>query len=244
MMDYLLLSLVKKIAKCTTTQLRILIASLLGAVLTCIVVVLPLPYASIKIVLFHTVINTIMIVVGFKVKDKGEFIRCYIFLYIGGFLLGGVFQYFQQYMKVSSLFFLFAVGSYWAVQGIWRVIQYFQLYQSRWYEVEVFIGNSSVRLKALLDTGNGLCDPYSGSPVHIIEMQAVKAVLSTPFMEGARYIPYHSLGHDGTMLMIKGDKMCLHGDRDCWLESPLLALSEEKLSVNHSYQMILNPDIL
>ncbi len=244
MMDFLLLSLVREITKCPTTQIRILIASIMGALLTCVVIILPIPYASIKVVLFHVVINTLMIMIGFQIRDKIQFIKNFIFLYIGGFLLGGVFQYFQQYIKVSSLFFVLAISSYWMVRGVWYAIKYFQQYQSKWYEVELFVGEKKIIVKCLVDTGNGLYDPYTNQPVHIVQKELLAPMLNSLEEHGARYIPYHSLGNDGVLLVVKIKNMHLLGEREYWIEKPLIALSENEISVNGNYQMILNPDIL
>lgn len=244
MMDYMLLIIVKGIVKCSTTHVRILLASIIGSLLTCGVIVLPIPYIGVKLFLFHIVINSIMIIVGFQIKTYRQFIANYIFLYIGGFLLGGVFEYFQQYVTISSLFFVLAVGSYWSVRGIWKFIGYYHSYQSRWYDVELYIGKEMLRVKALLDTGNGLVDTYTGEPVHIMNQNIFQEFFPHMSIEKARYIPYHSLGNRGTMLVINVNRMHLIGAKEIWIDSPLIALCEDEISINNSYQMIINPDIL
>lgn len=243
MMDYLLLMLVKEFMRCRISHYRLLIASLTGALLTCLVIILPIPYASIKVVLFHVVVNTVMIMIGFQIRNSIEFIKYFIFLYIGGVLLGGVFQYFQQYLKVSSLFFIMAVSSYLVVYEIWKFICYVQRYQTKWYEVEIELNGNQICVKALLDTGNGLFDPYTGEAVHVIETKILVPFSDEISLQGLRYIPYHSVGNEGVMLVIKAEKMHLHGEKEVSVEHPLLALCEDKISVNDSYHMILNPDI-
>ena len=118
MMDFLLLLIARKILKCSATHGNICLGSLVGSLLTCFVVVLPVRSAILKLMLFHIVINVLMIYIGLRVHTLREIVRAWIALYIGGFLLGGVFTYFQQYLKMGSLFFAVAVFSYWIVQGI------------------------------------------------------------------------------------------------------------------------------
>lgn len=243
MMDYLLLCIVKKITKCETSFWRLLLASTVGSFLMCVIIVIPLPYTSIKILLFHIVINTIMIKLGFRISNKVEFIKCFLFLYIGAFLLGGVFQYFQQYIKISSLFFLMALSSYVMVCGIWHGISCFCHQREKWYHVQLFLEGKSIVVKALLDTGNGLYNPYNGKAVHIIKKQVLIPILPQTFMKGIHYIPYHSLGNQGVMMAIKIEKMYVEGEVNFWVKEPWIALSEEEISTNNSYQMILNSDI-
>ncbi len=244
MMDYLLLMLVKEFMRSNVSNLRILVASLSGSLLMCLVIILPIPYASIKVVLFHVVVNTVMIMIGFQIRDSIEFIKYFIFLYIGGVILGGVFQYFQQYIKVSSLFFFMAISSYWIVYGIWKFICYIQQNQGKWYDVEIEINENKIHVKALLDTGNGLFDPYTGEAVHVIENKVLLPFSDKISLQGMRYISYHSVGGEGVMQVIKAERMHLHGAREISVEKPLLAICEDKISVNDRYHMILNPDIL
>lgn len=244
MMDYLVLSLVKVTTKSVTSRLRLVIASMIGALLTCATYILPLPYVGMRFVLFHGVINILMIIIGFRIRDRMQFAKCLIFLYIGAFLLGGVFQYMQQYMKVGSLFFLLAMVSYGVVQGIWKFLCYFQKENGKWYDADVYMNENHIRVKALLDTGNGLCDPSTGEAVHVIQKDSIVSILPELNYENIRLIPYHSIGSEGTMQAIQAQRIHLQGEREMWIEGPVLALCEQKISSNQSYQMILNPGIL
>ena len=68
------------------------------------------------------IVNTFMIRVGLKIKNMKGFVKAYVLLYIGGFLLGGVMQAANQYIKVGSLFFAIAVGGYYVVSKLWDFI--------------------------------------------------------------------------------------------------------------------------
>ena len=61
MMDYILLMLLKKMLSCTATHGRIIAGALTGALLTCIVMLLPIPYAFIKLLMFHGFVNVLML---------------------------------------------------------------------------------------------------------------------------------------------------------------------------------------
>ena len=114
-MDYILLVAVRKMLKCPARHGRIALGALLGSALTCLVIILPVPYTFVKFVLFHGMVNVLMIRAGLLVKWGSDMLKAWILLYISGFLTGGVFQFLGQYMRIGSLFFVLAVASYYVV---------------------------------------------------------------------------------------------------------------------------------
>lgn len=106
----------------------------------------------------------------------------------------------------------------------------------------------SLDFTALIDTGNTLHDPVTGSPVLVagadigemlgfsreVLRDPVKA-LSTGAVTGARIIPYHTVGRPGGMLvLIRAEEVRLGGE----VVSPLVALAPEKIGENGSYQAL------
>lgn len=244
MMDYLLLLIVRKMLACSATHGNICLGALVGSLLTCIVIVLPIPYAFIKLVLFHVLVNTCMIRVGLKIKNIRSFVKALILLYIGGFLLGGIMEALRQYVRVGSLFFAIALAGYYAVLGIWRFISYVQRWNEYHCTVELYFDGKTYRVKGLVDTGNSLCDPVSGKPVSILPRQVAKTLLGKEPVKNIRYIPYQSVGKkEGVLPAFQIDKMCIHRDAKCWIETPLIAISEEEISAGGEYEMILNPNL-
>ena len=105
MMDYILLLITRKIIKSKISYGNICLGALVGSVLTCVVAAIPVPYTFIKFILFHAVINVVMIKIGLRIRWNRDFLRALITLYISGFLVGGVFSCLDQYVKTGSLFF-------------------------------------------------------------------------------------------------------------------------------------------
>lgn len=244
MMDYMVLLISRKILKCTATHGNICLGSLTGSLLTCIVIIIPVPYTFIKLIMFHLVVNTIMIKIGLKIKDKRTFLKAFITLYISSFLLGGVLEYLQQYVRIGSLFFGAAIGSYYVVSGIWWFIVHLQRINQCRYQVTLYVNGTAHVLEALLDTGNSLQDELTGKPVCIIDRETAKNVLNNSNILHMRYIPYHTIGEStGMMPIFKLDKMCIHKETTCWIKEPLIGVSEQCVSTEKEYQMILNPDI-
>ncbi len=244
MMDYLLLCLLRKMLSCTATQGRILFGAAVGSALTCVVVILPIPYAFVKFILFHTMVNTVMIRAGLKIRDLRTAVKAYILLYIGAFLLGGMLEAFSPYVKYGSLFFAVAVIGYYVTTKFWDFITTMQRINQYQCEVELCLGEKLCRIRGIIDTGNGLTDPITKQPVSVLDRSVAQDFLGGAALSGVHYIPYRSIGKtEGVLTAVKIDKMCIHGERECRILEPLIAVSEECLSDKGEYHMILNPNI-
>ena len=243
-MDYILLLIVRKMLKCSATHGRICLGALVGSLLTCLIVILPIPYAFIKFVLFHVAVNTCMIQVGLKINHIRSFVKALILLYIGGFLLGGVLEFFHQYVRIGSLFLATAIGGYYLVLGIWKFISYMQRQVQYSCNVELYLGGQRYLVKAFVDTGNQLRDPVSGKPVSILNQKTAKTLFQHESAKYVRYIPYQTVGKkEGVLPAFSVDKMCICGETPCWVDFPLIGVSEEEHFVGGEYEMILNPNL-
>ena len=242
MMDYILLLITKQMLHCSATHRSVCLGAAAGSLLTCIIVVLPLPAAFIKFILFHMFVNTCMIRAGLKIKNRRDFAKAYFLLYVGSFLLGGIMQSLQNYLRAGSLFFAIAIMGYYAVSKIWDLLAKVQRIESFQCQVDLYIGKKELSVRGIIDTGNQLCDPSAGTPVHILDRNEARKFLADESMKGIKYIPYHSIGKQGGVLMaIHIDRMRVCGEEECWLESPLIGISEETVSAEGEYKMILNP---
>ena len=244
MMDYILLLIVRKMLSCSATHGNVCLGAAVGSLLTCIVVILPIPYAFVKFVLFHMFVNTCMIRVGLKIKTIPSFVKAFIMLYIGAFLLGGIMEYFRQYVRVGSLFLLLAILGYYMVLGIWKFVSYLQRWNQIHCKVDLYLEDKKYRVRGLIDTGNGLRDPISGQPVSVLEQKTARKLLENKEEKTFRYVPYRTIGKaEGVLPVFRVDRMCVHKDSDYWIEAPLIGISEEEISAEGEYEMILNPNL-
>ena len=244
MMDYLLLLLVQKMMKCSATRGRIFWGAIAGATLTCVIVVLPIPYAIVKTILFHGFVNMCMIQVGLKVKTIPAFIKAVLLLYIGSFLMGGILEIVRPYVKVGSLFFFLAILSYYVVLGIWKFLSYMQRWNSYHVKVELGVGNAKHMLEGLVDTGNSLRDPMTGKPVSIVDEATANKLWNGIDRGNAYYVPYKTIGSKEKVLpcfQIEYLRIC--GESERIVEKPLIGVCEETLSMRGDYEMILNPNL-
>ncbi len=242
MMDYLLLLFIKKSLKCTATQGRLCLGAAVGALLTCIIVILPISCVVIKFILFHVFVNTCMIRAGLKIKSKTDVARAFFLLYAGGFLLGGILQSLRNYIREGSLFFAIAVVGYYITTKIWDIAVKLQKMTAHRCQVDLYLGKKVLTVEGLIDTGNQLCDPVTNMPVHILDSIIAKSFFSEESLAKVRYIPYHTIGRGGKVLYaLHIDRMRIRGEKDIWIESPLIGMSERTISTEGEYKMILNP---
>lgn len=100
-------------------------------------------------------------------------------------------------------------------------------------EVEIELGERRVHFRAMLDTGNELCDPISGQRVMVVCPHAVKGLFpentelpfadavaflekagKLPMLEGrVRLIPYSAVGSSGMLPAFKADRVTVDGER-------------------------------
>lgn len=243
LLDYLLLQLVKRMLKCSATHGRICLAAALGAGSTCLILIVPMPHVLCKFILFHVVVNTCMIRVGLKIKGLKAIVKARALLYIGGILLGGLLSAMQPYVRTGSLFFAVAIGGYYIVSKIWDFLSALRQIHTYTCKVRLYIGEKNCQVQGIIDTGNGLCDPYTGKPVHVLDALSAKHFFAEEKLRNIHYVPYHSIGkQEGVLLTVQIDSMCICGEEETWIEKPLIGISETVISATGEYQMILNPN--
>lgn len=185
-----------------------------------------------------------MIYVGLRIKTIRSLIKAWILLYAGGFLLGGILESMQQYVTIGSLFLVVAIGGYYMALGIWNFISYIQRWNRYRCEVDLYLGEKRYKVQGIIDTGNHLRDPFTDQPVSVLDHRTAKQFFENEEVKEIRYIPYQSIGkQNGVLPAFQIDKMCVHREEECWIENPLIGVSEEMVSQKRTYEMILNPNL-
>lgn len=169
--------------------------------------------------------------------------KAFLLLYVGAFLLGGLLHSLQTYVRMGSLFFALAIGGYYLISGIWDILLKMQKKDQFRCQVNLFFGEKQLLVEGLIDTGNSLRDPTTGRPVHILDRKAMECFSSERVEGRICYVPFHSIGKkDGLLLVVKMDRMHILGVHECWIEDPLIGISDELISIEGEYKMILNPN--
>lgn len=247
MMDSLLLLTLDYILKCGSTRGRLFLCAALGSLLTCAVVAVPLPGLA-KLFLFHVCINSVMLLTGLKIRSVPQFVKAFILLYVVSVFMGGIMQILRPYMRVASLFYCAAFGSYLLLMRMWKLLSHMAEHQGTILEVTLYTSKGEKTARALWDTGNSLRDFVTDDPVNILDPGILREITDLPEAEkGFHLIPYRCVGGDRVMKVFRIEKMCVHAGRDGgdkWIQNPLFGVGEERLSQNKEYEIILNPGIL
>lgn len=130
MMDSLLLMAVKKVLRCPVKNGRVFVGSGLGAVLTCVLVALPLP-AVVRLLAYYAGIPSMMIRVGLDIRKGRQFWKAFGLLYVSAFLMGGMLQILRPWVRTGSIFFASAVPIYYLMYGIWRFLTMLKKFRGR-----------------------------------------------------------------------------------------------------------------
>lgn len=246
MMDSLLLFVVRQMLKCPVGKGRILLGSVVGSTMTCLIVLLPLT-GILRFCVGGILTALVMIRVSFGKQPVRMYRKAFVFLYISAFLMSGILQLFRPYMETMSLFFVIAAAAYAVMKGIQSLWENLLREQKMICEVLLIQDEKRCRARGLMDTGNLLTDPVTKEPVCVADPQLISTFLGeNPDKNGLKlhYLPYQSVGGSGVMPVLRIQQMQITQRKVIQVENPLIAVGSGKLSEEEEYQMILNPDIV
>lgn len=241
-MDFLLLSLVQRMLKLPRRGVRKAMGAGVGAVLTCLGVVMPFPVWG-RILWFYLLVNTIIVVVGLRIRTTRMYVISMVLFYIGTILMGGFVEMLRPYIKEGSLFLATGILGYYLIGFFWDFLGKVRRNRTYLCQVELYLGEKKLQVQALFDTGNYLQEPISKKPVSVMERRMLEPWLEEK-VEGRIYIPYRSVGKaEGILEAVQLDKIHILGEKEIWIGKPIVAMSEEILSETEDYQLILNPNL-
>ena len=111
MMDFLLLLTVRQLLNCHVSVRRVFAGSAVGAVFTCLLLVLPVP-KYLTLVLGFAGVSGVMVKIGLAVKGWKQFGKAVVLLYVSAILGGGILQIFYSFSRY--LFFITQLLEYFA----------------------------------------------------------------------------------------------------------------------------------
>lgn len=240
-MNAMLLLLTGWAAQMPVKLWRIGLAACAGSLGACALTIASAQLSGICYFLGTFVLAAVMVFIAFSGK-KG-FLLCLLSLYLESFVLNGILRYLEQFHRLFGVWF-----------GIFSSISVLFLLAAEWFlrikkrqneiicPVLLRCGNCEMLVEALYDTGNGLYDPVSQSPVSILSERLMKEFLSKSGRELLpRMIPYHTIAESGVLEAYVLDTMEIQypsGSRI--LEKPMLACMPKEPK---QYQLILHRDL-
>ena len=112
--------------------------------------------------------------------------------------------------------------------------------------VRIPLGEKNVCLKALLDTGNHLCEPVNGAPVCIISESAAGTIQDFFLPERYHAIPFQSIGKKrGILDAYELPELIIEDTyREICCKRVIVAICNTGISQDSLYQMILHPQLM
>lgn len=137
-------------------------------------------------------------------------------------------------------------------------------------DILISFNQKTIKIKALIDTGNGLVEPFTNCPVLVVEYKYIrelipevfrriyenkldndmdeiqKALTSTDEVFNIRLIPFKSIGADSGMLIgFKPDYISILDDKYRGVYDELIiAIYNDILATDHQYGGLLNQEIM
>ena len=226
---------------------KIILASVLTAVGEVLILCIPFGNSAVKVLAGFGSVTALGIYGVFRPDSLTYFYKLMIYFYFAVFVLGGILILLETFLgrKNISMFV-------WAVAVVFLVILIERIYiklnaKSDFKEVVLTISpNKQCKLRALVDSGNGLTEPISKKPVSIVEEAALESYRKLFCEEKFRLVPFHSVGREHGMLEAYFiEKMEIRNEgENIIVQNPIIAITKERISVNGNYHMILNPNIL
>lgn len=238
---------------------RLLLGACSGAALGCSLVFVPV--RSVFLWKFMELILPAVLMTRIAFGNRGAltWTRQIGTLWMLAFFMGGICSMLESAgglsASVSSGFWeltSWSAGTFFPVFGIAGLVLYAAvvflgrraMFYDSLYEVTLHDHGKQKKVRALLDTGNQLYEPYGHQPVHILEKRVCLEFCEAA--SGVIYIPFCSVGTEAGLLpAVRMERM------EIWknekqirtLEQPWIAISETPLSPRHQYEMLLHGEL-
>lgn len=197
---------------------------------------------TIKIIFMVTIILS-----AFRVRSLKPFLKLFISFFTVNMVFGGIMLLINifvmpesalynngiVYFNVDILSLTVTSAICYAIINIINIFIKSKTPQKSIYSLRITYKNKTAECKALFDSGNTLCDCFSGRPVIIAEKSFVNKIMDTKRIEEAekfRIIPYSTLSGNGTLLSFMADKTEIYISEK-WVETEniFIAVTDKKI---------------
>jgi stage II sporulation protein GA (sporulation sigma-E factor processing peptidase) len=274
-LNYFILLAVSILLKRKDKRLRILAGAAFGALYSLFIFYPQLTY--LYSIFVKIIASVIIVLITFKCSNIKTFAKLIMFFYLISFLFGGIIfavwlfvsppgmlvHNGVLYIDISPVLLILAGAGCYIIIAIASRLLNKSRFTSGIYSVDIEMFGISVRLDAMLDTGNSLCDTITGAPVIVVEYAVVEKLipikLRNTFKKGfienpdafeavgwggrLHMIPYGSVGDTGGLLpAFRPDRLTIkQKDKNVEVTDVLVAVCGKRLSGDGKYAALLNP---
>ncbi len=219
-----LLSLAGKYLRCTATHGRKCLGAVAGAVLSCLIIMMPVWSMGGRMIISGLPVSMCMMWITYRIHNMKKLIHSSLVMAGCGFFLGSVMIWILNWLRVIL-----------RSRNSLRTVRF-----------HVPALGQEIRVRAFVDTGNHLADPVSGAPVSVISRKTAQCMLSCFMPEKYHVIPYRSVGKDkGILHAYEIPEIIIESERqEIRKEHVIVAICDAGISEESVYQMILHPRLL
>lgn len=220
--NYFLLRSSAAFIKCEHKTSRFLLSSVTGGLLSLIIFIEninPILNIIIKIISL-----SVLVLIGFEIKSLKSFLKCFGAFFLSNFIFAGIMLAINTIVvpnasiyKNGIVYFdlniltltIVSVICYITIEIISKFTRS-KTPEKCIYDIEIVYEESSVKGKALFDSGNTLTDCFSGKPVIIADSSFLKNILDNhdiSDMRNFRLIPYSTIKNGGALPAFMADEV-------------------------------------
>jgi stage II sporulation protein GA (sporulation sigma-E factor processing peptidase) len=196
--NYFILLVTSKFSKNKTSNLRLFLGALAGAIYVALIICFPKIEASYNM-WAKVFLSMLMIAISFSFEKVIGFFRTLAIFYVstfifagatyafmslnqkGSFVKSGILYNFQESKWTSLVLSVILAGI--IIRIFMEILQYKYVKEKLLINLKIAFESQSIDLAALIDTGNSLHDPLTNMPVIVVEYGAIKEILPLEIRE-------------------------------------------------------------
>lgn len=266
--NYFLLLTVSKFLRVSYRRIRLVLASVLGAVYSLIILLPQMnPWLSLLVKLLMSVT---IVLAAYRVASLKMFLRELACFYITSFAFAGLMLalwYFCApqgmamknsvvYFNISPLLLIITTVVCYVIIRIIQRVTGQQEVKNTFCRLTITVKDVSASCTAKVDTGSSLTEPFSHFPVVVAEYQAIHKIVPTQIQSiiqnkenfsaeqvGLRLVPFHALSGDGILPAFQPDNLIIHnGKTKIQTKQVYVAVFDGKLA-GGAFDALINPEL-
>lgn len=242
LVNYFILLAVRRITRSYTKRWRLVIGALGGGLSSLLIFIESL---GIVMTVLKLITAILIVAITFGIKPYKQYFKRLFFLFAITFIFGGfvlaVYLFFDKdillysngivYFDVDMTFLVIcSVISYLIITLVSKFTDK-KAPKSKEYFVSIENNSSSISCMGLMDTGNNLCDPFSGYPVIMAEKGVFDKLFSS---EKIRFIPISTVSGESIIKAFRPEKITIgdYSTDKVYIGESLAPLDEYKIILN------------
>ena len=279
-MNYIILYATGLISKSPKSYLRMFLASLIGAVYATLEYILKVNIYS--NIILKTILSIIIVYIAFNPQDVKKMCKQLVLFYVTTFTFGGIATYLIYVLKPQNIIIKngMYVGTYvlkvifvGAIIGTIILAIAFKMAKNKLTKkdmickVKIKLNGKEETVEAMVDTGNMLKEPITGTPVVVVERTSLYELLPKEILNNTesilggdfekipeeikneyvpklKLIPFASLGKQNGMLVgIKPEKIEVINEQTEEEKNAIIGIYNKSLTKKGEYKALIGIDL-